>query len=104
MRGVDALRERGDWREREKETEIERERGGAGVSQVQKGVREGRATVVKGGRGSSVEDLRGAVGTSGLDDLLLWPHCLVLLCLALAHVDDHAGRGLCPRVEFIFLT
>lgn len=74
------------------------------MSQVQKGGREGRATVVEVSGGSSVEDLRGSVGTSGLDDLLLWPHRLVLFRLALAHVDDHAGRGLCPRVEFIFLT
>ena len=51
-----------------------------------------RAGVREGGGGASlVEDFGGSVGTSGLDDLLLWPRRLVLLRLALAHVDDHAG-------------
>lgn len=57
-----------------------------------------------GEEASLVEDFGGSVGTSGLDNLLLWPRRLVLLRLALAHVDDHAGGGLCPRVELVLFT
>lgn len=90
MRGIDALCECRDERER------------AGVLRV-KGAVGGRAGV-KGGGASLVEDFRGSLGTSSLDDLLLWPCRLVFLRLALAHVDDHAGGGLCPRVELILFT
>ena len=62
-----------------------------------------RASVGRG-EASLVEDFGRAVGASGLDDLLLWPHRLVFLRLALTHMDDHAGGGLCPRVELVFFT
>lgn len=57
-----------------------------------------------GWEASLVEDFGGSVRTSGLDDLLLWPCRLVLFCLALTHMDDHAGGGLCPCVELVLFT
>ena len=50
-----------------------------------------------------VQDIGSAFGTSGLDDLLLWPGLRLLLCLALAHVHDHAGGGLGARVQLVLL-
>lgn len=94
----------------------ERERGGRGGRCVTGFLKGADAAPQSGGRGGGVgaevpppsprlvEDGGGPVGTSGLDDLLLRPHRLVLLRLTLAHVDDHAGGGLCPRVELILFT
>lgn len=63
-----------------------------------------RAAPVSVGGASLVEDLGGSVGTSGLDDLVLRPRRLVLLGLALAHVDHDARGGFCPGVELVLLT
>lgn len=66
--------------------------------------RSGAAPVSGVGQASLVEDFRGSVGTSGLDNLLLWPRRLVFLCLALTHVDNHTGGGLCPCMELILFS
>lgn len=89
MRGINALCECRDKRER------------AGVLRV-KG-RSGAAPV-SGGEASLVEDFGGSVGTSGLDNLLLWPRRLILFCLTLAHMDNHTGGGLCTCMELILFT
>lgn len=78
-----------------------REREGWGVAGLRGGRRPRRC---RGGEASLVEDFGGSLRTSGLDDLPLWPRRRVLLRLTLAHVDDHAGGGLCPRVELILFT
>lgn len=90
MRGIDALCECRDEREGRCVAGL---RGGRGPRQC------------RGGGGASlVKDFGGSVRTSGLDDLLLWPHRLFLLCLTLAHMDNHAGGGLCPCMELVFFT